>query len=205
MVLSFSMILIWVSLLLYSGSFIPQIVVNYQIKSARGISDMFIWCYCTGYLLMLLYVFLQPFAYPYRIMVPIETGFMMVLLGQRLYYDGLKKSPGFNLAIIASFVAIFGMLYFVPVHQQLVANIAGWISFMAFAINPVPQLIKIFRTKTTFGFSFWFASLTAAAQVFELVGGVIECVPIPTLAMAVRGLIVYVFYWIFFAKYPAKR
>ncbi len=205
MVLSFSMILIWVSLLLYSGSFIPQIVVNYQIKSARGISDMFIWCYCNGYWLMLLYVFLQPFAYPYRIMVPIETGFMMVLLGQRLYYDGLKKSPGFNLAIIASFVAIFGMLYFVPVHQQLVANITGWISFVAFAINPVPQLIKIFRTKTTFGFSFWFASLTAAAQVFELVGGVIECVPIPTLAMAVRGLIVYVFYWIFFAKYPAKR
>ena len=154
---------------------------------------------------MLLYVFLQPFAYPYLIMVPIETGFMMVLLWQRMRYDGLKKSAMFNAGIIASFVAIFGTLFFASSHAQLIADIAGWGSFVAFAINPVPQLIKIYRSKTTFGFSFWFASLTAGAQILELIGGVIEKIPVPTLAMAVRGLIVYVFYCYFFAKYAAKR
>lgn len=153
---------------------------------------------------MLPYIFLQQIALPYRVMVPIETCLMMIVLGQRFYYDGFKKSLAFNIAIFASFVGILSMMVFASSSPQLVADIAGWGSFVAFTINPLPQILKIFRNKSTFGFSFWFASFSAAAQVFELVGGVLEHVPLPTIAMAVRGLFVYVFYVFFFICYRTR-
>lgn len=96
MEMSVSIVLLWTCLMFYSGCFLPQIWTNYRIKSTSGMSDGFIWCYFTAYLLTVLYVGLQPFPYPYRIMVPIETSLTTVLLLQRFYYEGIWSSPGFT-------------------------------------------------------------------------------------------------------------
>jgi uncharacterized protein with PQ loop repeat len=203
--LSVSMILLWMSLLLYSSCIVPQIITNYRIKSAQGISDIFIWCYFSGYLFMLLYIFCQPFALPYRIMVPFESCLMGIVVIQRYYYDGFRNSFGFSAGLAVSIIISALALLFVPTHSQFVADVAGWVCFTIFTLNPIPQLWKIIKSKTTYGFSFWFITLTTLAQLSELIGGIIQKVPAPTLGMAIRGLIIYVFYVYLFAKYPAKR
>lgn len=201
---SISMLLLWTSLFLYSSCIVPQIITNYRIKSAQGISDIFIWCYFTGYLLMLLYIFCQPFAYPYRIMVPLETCLMTAVVLQRYYYDGFNRSMGFNIAIALSIALTLLALLFIPLHSQLIADVAGWLCFVTFSLNPFPQLFKIIKSKTTYGFSFWFITLTTFAQLCELIGGIIQKVPAPTLGMAIRGLIIYGVYVYLFIKYPGK-
>ena len=201
MELTLSTSLLWTALLFYSGCFPPQIFTNSRIKSARGMSDAFIWCYFTGYLLMMLYVFGQDFAYPYQIMVPIETLLMCVLVYQRFYYDGIKKRLLFTGAIMVSTVLTAAAIPFMLVHGQVIATVAGWLALITFSINQVPQLIKIHQSKTTYGFSFLFVTFTAIAQVCELIGAIATHVPMPTLVMAGRGLLLYVGYIYFFKQY----
>jgi uncharacterized protein with PQ loop repeat len=138
-------------------------------------------------------------------MVPIETSLMMLVLWQRFYYDGFKISPLFSYSIIASFMFAAGMLVLNVWYPGYVITFIGWAAFVVFSCNPIPQLIKIIREKATYGFSFGFASFTALAQVIELVCGIIEKVPVPTLVTAARGVIVYLWYCYLFYRYSAKR
>lgn len=71
------------------------------------------------------------------------------------------------------------MLFFAPTYGLFIAQAAGWLSLLIFTINQIPQFIKIIRTKTTYGFSFLFVSMTAIAQILEIIGGLIEQVPVP--------------------------
>lgn len=203
--LELSTALQWAALLFYSSCFPPQILTNYKIKSAQGMSDAFIWCYFTGYLLMILYVYGQPFSYPYRIMVPVETVLMSIVVWQRFYYDGIAKSKIFTSAMIASTIGTLLAGIFIPTHGLSIAATTGWLALVVFTINQIPQLLKIASSQSTYGFSFLFITFTVTAQICELIGGAITHVPAPTLVMAARGLFVYAIYVYFFRKYGTKR
>ena len=203
--LALSTTLQWAALLFYCSCFPPQILTNYRIKSTQGISDGFIWCYATGYLLMMLYVCGQPFAYPYRIMVPIEAALMGVVVGQKFYYHGFAKSKIFVLSLAASTIATIIAAFFIPTHGLVIATAAGWLALVVFTVNQIPQLLKIYHTKSTYGFNFSFTTLTAAAQACELIGGAITKVPAPTIVMAIRGLFIYLIYVYMFKKYGPKH
>lgn len=203
--MSISIALLWISLIFYGACFVPQLITNYRIKSTCGMSDWFIWCYFNDYFCILMYIWCQPFALPYRIMVPIEVGLMIFLLLQRFYYDGIRKSIPFTLAIGASLVWMAGVLMLVPKYPQLIADIGGWAAFTLFTVSQIPQIMKIYKSKSTYGFSFGFVTIFALAQVCELIGGLIEKVPAATIVMCVRGLAFYCVYVYLFAKYRSKR
>lgn len=194
----------WAALLFYSGCFLPQILTNYRIKSAKGMSDAFIWCYLTGYLLTILYVYGQPFAHPYRVMVPLETILMGIIVAQRFYYDGYRKSNVFFLATLASILCTILAAFFIPTYGQAIATTTGWLTLAVFTVNQIPQILKIYRDKSTYGFSFLFITLTATGQVCELIGGVITHIPLPTMIIAARGLFLYAIYVYFFRKYTTR-
>lgn len=205
MIFMMSDLLLWSSLIFYSACFIPQLFENYKIKSARGLSDWFIWCYFNDYYCILLYVWCQPFVLAYRIMVPVECVLMLILLYQRFYYDGVKKSAAFFYAVLASVLWMIGLLFLIPAHAQLLADLGGWTAFTLFTVSQIPQIIKIYRSKSTYGFSFGFVTIFALAQVCELIGGIIEKVPAATIVMCVRGLLFYCVYAYLFAKYRKQR
>ncbi len=129
---------------------------------------------------------------------------MALLVVQRFYYDGVRKSIPFVLAIVASLLCVIGVLFLVPAHGQLIADIGGWAAFTLFTVSQIPQIIKIFKSKSTYGFSFGFVTIFAMAQVCELVGGLIEKVPAATIVMCVRGLAIYLVYVYLFVKYRKK-
>ncbi len=199
-----SILLLTASLLFYMGCFLPQLWMNYRLKSTRGMSDLFIWCYFTGYMVMLPYIFFQVFAVPYRIIVPIEVGLMTLLVIQRFYYEGFRKSYLFSLSIIASVIAFIALLLYSPDNILQVGILTGWLAFVIFSFNQVPQIYKVWREKSVHGFSFGFVSFTALAQLCELVGGLMEGVPLPTILMAARGLAVYALYLYLFSLYRVR-
>ena len=203
--MKFSICLLTAALLIYSSCFLPQLWMNYKLKSTLGMSDLFIWCYFTGYMMMLPFIFLQSFAVPYRIIIPIEVCLMTFILVQRFYYDGFRKSLLFSGAIIASTAFFLGLLIGGYSNPVFVGVLAGWLAFALFSFNQIPQLFKLWRKKSVHGFSFGFVSLTALAQACELIGGLIEGVPLPTILMAVRGLAVYGLYVYFFWHYKKNK
>lgn len=195
----------WAALLFYCSCFPPQILTNYRIKSTKGISDAFIWCYYTGYLLMMLYVWGQPFAYAYRIMVPIEAALMGIIIGQKFFYDGLAKSKQFILYLVISTIITLAAAVFLPTHGQIIATTSGWLALAVFTFNQIPQILKICRSKSTYGFNFLFATFTTIAQLCELIGGAITHIPAPTIVMSVRGIFIYGIYVYLFKKYNSKH
>ena len=66
-------------------SIVPQILLNYKIKSTKGLSDFFLISYFSAYAVHLCYIYCLDFPIVYKIMVPIAFFLVLILCFQRLF------------------------------------------------------------------------------------------------------------------------
>ena len=48
---------VWGALSFYFIALVPQIILNYRLKSADGLSDLYLWAFFNGYVAEVFYVF----------------------------------------------------------------------------------------------------------------------------------------------------
>jgi len=190
---------IWVSQMFYFIGFIPQIILNYRLKSARGLSDLYIFAFFNGYLADIYYIFCLDFPIQYRIMIPVCAVAIGIIVLQRFYYG----APGpartrlafLYLTNIAIFMAVFP---YAVSHTHLVGHIAGWVTTLIWSTYQLPQIIKLLTQRSVQGFSFALTTMCALAALLEGIAALILGLPSQTLINTGRGVL---FYFIFCVQF----
>ncbi|MFH1254278.1 MAG: PQ-loop domain-containing transporter [bacterium] len=194
-------VLVWLAMTLYSLSFLPQIIENYKIKSGTGLSDYFLLAYLNTYITLIYYIFCLNLPIAYKIACPLQFIATLILIGQRLYYNHSSNSSLFGLIYLANLI---GSLIFIPIaimSPNYTGHIFGWISFILILLNQMPQVLKVFSTKSVAGFSYMFILIMAVAAAIETYTALALGLPMQTLLSAARGLIYFVIFSVLFLMY----
>ena len=192
------------SMLLYTLSFVPQIVENYKCRSGTGLSDYFLLAYVHTYMVLLFYIFGLHINIAYKIACPLQAIAVLILVLQRLYYDGNKAGHmglmyAANILIYSVFVPI---VFFDPIR---LGHMFGWISVLLTLVNQVPQIIKIWRSKSVEGFSYILVFVMGLAALCELYSSVSLGLPMQTVISAARGVVYFIVFSFLFCLYTVKR
>lgn len=204
-VLPYAELFTWASLMFYTICFIPQIIENYRMKSTDGLSDLLLLSYYIAYGFMMYYIFYCDLILPYKIMVPAEMMVMSMMIAQKFYYHGTLRNKTFLLQFLAInvlMVAIYPLSLYAPYDFGIAC---GWVAAVFFAIYPMPQVIKLYRSKSVAGFSFGFVTVQALAFVSEAIAAVLKHLPLPTLVMIAKGFIFYAIFCFQFWLYRKNR
>jgi uncharacterized protein with PQ loop repeat len=191
----------WLALICYTVCFIPQVIKNYRLKSAAGWSDFFILMYLAGYVGLIYYTFCINFPHAYKVMVPIQTLLMLIIAGQRFYYDQVHQNKTFVTLFILMILLTCGILPFAQYYPTLIGNSCGWISLFFFCLFPTPQIIKIFKEKSLKGFSIGFLTIFTFASLSELAVACTGALPVQTIFMISKNLLTSTIFYIQFLLY----
>ncbi|MBS1987784.1 PQ-loop repeat-containing protein [Candidatus Dependentiae bacterium] len=171
---------------LYMTCLLPQVVTNYKVKSGTGLSDLFAIGYLNGHFAQLFYVFCLNLPMGYKIFVPVQFLIVLVLIFQRLYYDRFanKALTLFYAINIACAIALIPVACRVPL---LCGTANGWLSLIIFSLSQIPQIYKLYTTRSVQGFSMMFVVVMGCGSVLELLGSIFLGLPIQTIFNAVRN------------------
>lgn len=196
-----ALVLLWLVNILYVVGILPQIYLNYRLKTVRGLNDFMLLGYFLGYIFNVFYVHfykINPLPVPYKVMMPCGLALIVVLITQRFYYNGYKSLGWlFSIYVFISIATIllipFGLQY-----PDYVGGNSGWIAGVIWTIYMLPQMFKIYTEKSVKGFSFAFISILAVGVFIEFVLAIIRGFPWQTVFMALRGIVGYfIFCWLF--------
>lgn len=194
----------WVALAFYFGCLIPQIIENYRLKSTRGLSDFSLYLFYLAHVSLYFYTFLTPLPLAYKTIAPWQSTAMVVIMAQRLYYGGISTDKFYSFVVIGTTIlAIVSipLAFWVP---GLIGCITGWICVVAFLVQPLPQVIKMFQECSVEGFSFNFVLLRNIAVASEFMFAVLHGVPIQTFVMVSIAAIFQVLFCVQFWLYGKK-
>lgn len=197
--------LAWVMMSFYIVSFLFQARKNYLLKTAKGLSDYFLFVYFTGFSGYLYYSYCLNLPRPYLLLIPFETLTFSFNLAQRFYYDGFsfRHDPLSRGIVIGCILNIFAIPFALQ-DPVLVGQLGGWIMLASFSVNQIPQIVKIYRSQSVAGFSFWFITTLSFAMSLELVIALLRDLPVQTLLMGARGVMFYLIYAYAFWKFGKK-
>lgn len=200
--LPFFSYVIWVPLTLYSLAIIPQIIKNYRLRSTQGLSVPMVFARFFGELSYILYIYLLGLPLVYRVMIPIYTANIGIILLQAMYYAPTRVYRltviSLMLTALSMFSIGFGLSYIFPV---LVGRYAGWIAVSVLSCAQIPQAYKNYRRGSVHGFSLGYTLLMGAGSFIELLYVIYLQLPLQTLSNCIRSLLFYTVYWYQFARY----
>ncbi|MCF7799711.1 PQ-loop repeat-containing protein [Candidatus Babeliales bacterium] len=203
---NFAVFATWIAQILFFVGLIPQILLNYKLKSTSGLSELLLVGYLNGYIAYLYYTFCCNLPAAYKTIIPIATIAMLIMVFQRFYYVQKldKKSYKILFFYFLNFLFAISVLPLAMNYKNIVGSFLGWIMAFIWATYQIPQIFKIFKNKTTFGYSFLLVSLIGIGDLVELTGALILNLPMPTILNALRGFLIYLIFclqfWIFKKK-----
>ena len=182
MVISTFELLVFINQAVYCYSLVPLILEIRRLKTAKGLSDALTWSLFNSYVVLSFYFFSLEMPISYRISLITQITLSAILIGQRFWYDQFphKKSLailyGVNLLVAAAFIPV------ALTWPHKVGHIAGWLGVCLVVINRIPQVVKIQRERSVYGFSYWFTLLLGLASVMEFIIVLVYKLPMQTLA-----------------------
>lgn len=197
--------LIWVAQILYFICFIPQIWINYKLKSGRGLNDLFLLAYLNTMLSLLFYAFCIGLPAAYKFMYPLQTFAVLILIFQRLFYDKFSYAKYYwflyfiNLAIPATLIP------YAVANYSITGNITGWIFLSISLVNQLPLVAKIASSKSVKGISFDFLLITGIAGVIEFYVALRLGLPIQTIFGSARVIAFFIIFCVQFLLYKNSK
>ncbi len=195
----------WIINIGYFSAIVPQVFLNYKLKSTKGLSNLYIWGYFSGYLAMLFYVYCLNFNLAYKVLVPFSFLAVSILVFQNFLYSNSFKHT-INVRLYSSYV--FLLLILIPLvlnYAYFMGNVAGWFAMMIWSIYQLPQIYKIYKRKSTKGFSFALVLLIGIGNFFEFLISFILNFPIQSIFIALRGFLICLVFCFQFWIYKDKK
>jgi uncharacterized protein with PQ loop repeat len=198
---------LWLAQFFYFIGFIPQLITNYQIKSGKGLSDLFLLAYFNAYATLLFYIFCLDLPTAYKIFVPIESVAVVILIFQRLYYDRSARSKWLCVMYSLNTLLMLAIIPAALLYPHSIGHAGGWINTVIFGVSLVPQVLKIHYEKSVEGFSFFFVLLIGIAGIIECAASFICGLPFQTTISAFRVIVFFIILCIQFLMYdrPIKN
>lgn len=195
-------IFIWVPHTLYACAIVPQIIKNYRLKSTHGLSLPMIFSRFSGEVSYIFYIYLLGLPMVYRVMIPIYTFNLGLLLVQAAWYapDQEYRTRVFfgMVAVVTCAIGAVPLVWYWPVFM---GKYAGWLAVCTLAFSQAPQVYKNYKRQSVHGFSLVYTLLMGAGSFVELLYVVYLQLPVQTLASCTRSLLFYTIYWYQFIRY----
>ncbi len=194
---------VWIVNIIYCVGIVPQILLNYRLKSVRGLSDLMLMGYVVGYITYCYHIFLSDKNFPmaYKIMGPLSLLMVMVIVFQSFYYNEYKRRLWRMGGYVLTFALGILLLPFALLYPDWIAYLCGWTYFSIWLVYMLPQGVKIYMEKSVEGFSFIFVTVMSLGVFLELVSALFLGLSLPVILNALRGLAAYVIFCIFFYVY----
>ena len=182
---------IWIIKIIFLFSVFPQIVLNYKLKTARGLSDLFILGSLAGQTSYIGYAFYANLPLVYKIMNPIYSASLLFLAIQRLYYTNVVDRK----KILFFYISIFSVMSFLMVlafnGNSFAGSFLGWFPMGTGFFKKLPQIFKIYLQKTIKGFSFGFILLNITAYIFEMFAAIFLNLPLQVIANDLKNIFLF--------------
>lgn len=188
---SIAQILTWVINILFCGALIPQILLDKRMRSTRGISDAMLFFLYVGYAWNTIYVFCAGMPLAYKIFVPLTFMLSLVLVYQRFYYNCPKSTPKLKYAYVTHGVGWCAALPMAALFPAKAGLFVGWSIFVIWILFQLPQIIRLYRTRDTSGFSPLFPGMLLLGMGLELTSGVMLGFPLSSIFNSLRAVIGY--------------
>jgi hypothetical protein len=193
-------ILVLINRLLYCAALIPLVVKNYQLKTSRGLSDYLVWFLFNGYIALTTFSFCLGLPIAYGAISFLQLCIAGFIVGQRFWYDKFDNH-NFLVRVYVINVLICGMLIPVAITWPYqIGHLMGWVALICFVSKGIPQIIKVQRAQSVYGFTYWFSAILAIAAVLELRLVFVYNLPLQMVATASWSLIAF---FIFTAQFYA--
>ena len=192
-------LLIFINQAVYCYSIIPLILENYRLKTARGLSDWLVMGFFNSFVAMLFYFFCLGLPVSYRLSVATQVILVGIIIIQRFWYDSFSYKKLLIGVYLANFLTAVMIIPAAFAWPYQIGNIAGWMGLLLVIANRIPQIIKIEREKTVYGFSYQFALLLGIASMMEISIVLWYHLPVQTLLTGSWALLsFFIFTWQFY-------
>ena len=195
---------IWIVHIISVAGILPQIFLNYKVKSTTGLSNTYITLYLSGYFIHLLYVFCLDLPIAYKIMAPLSSFLVAIIVFQCFLYKKHKTVRRPIRLYCVIFFIIFLLIALAIFFPNKIGHLAGWISIVIWTIYQLPQVFKIYSKKSIAGFSFAAVSMTGFQNLLALMATLFLGVPLQSVFSALRGLIFFSIFCFQFWIYRKK-
>lgn len=176
----------WVAQVIFFIGILPQIILNYKIKTADGLSDFLLLGYFNAYIFYSFYVFCLNLPLAHKTMIPLSLLAVLVLICQRIYYS--IESLFFISIFIFNF--ILSVILFPFIFNEKLGHISGWLMLIIWAIYQIPQLIKNFKLNSVQGISMAWIVILGLGDLIEFTVAICLNFPVQTYLNNLRGILV---------------
>lgn len=191
--MNFYLIFPWIAQIIFFLGILPQIGLNFKLKSTKGLSDFLLIGYFNAYIFYLFYVFCLNLPIAYKVMIPLSFVAVLILIFQRFYYS---ENQDLYLRIVYLFNFIVA-LFFIPIaikNYFILGHIAGWLMMTTWAIYQIPQVVKNYKSRSVKGLSFAWLSIIAFGDFIEFVVAILLGLPPQTYWNNFRGIFIYLIF-----------
>lgn len=192
----------WIPLTLCAISALPQIIKNYKLKSTQGLSPLMLLLLYSGILSTLFYMFLLDLPLSYKTAISLQFCFATILIYQELLYtESEEKRNRILLWHSLITIGICGLLLLNPVQYETAGIWLGWFAFGTLSLCQLPQMYKVWKQKSTRGFSLLYVTILASGALSDLLISIVLGIPLPSLLNTGRALFYYLIYFYQFFLY----
>lgn len=181
--------LFFINKAIFVFALVPLIVKNYRLKTSRGVSDGLTFSLLNGFIGLTIYSACLNLPYAYSIGTVPQILMVCVLIWQRFSYDSFLHRRRLALIYFLNLLLVFCVVPLAYAWPKVVGHVCGWVMFFFFFINRIPQMIKIQRERSVYGFSYGFALLLGLAAAMEFVLVLVYDLPLQTMATAIWAFI----------------
>ncbi len=191
----------WICEFAFFLGLLPQIFLNYKIKSASGISDLYLVGYFTGYFINIFYVYGCDFPLSYKVFVPLCLLAVVFLIFQKFLYSNLWHNVRALKLYFTDFIILFLLVPLMFYFPQIVGHVSGWLLIIIWTLYQFPQIFSIYRKKSVRGFSFMLVTLIGLGNLVEFIVAIVLDLPMQTFLISFRGMLIYLIFCLEFWWY----
>ncbi|MCK4651209.1 PQ-loop repeat-containing protein [Candidatus Babeliales bacterium] len=195
---------LWVVHIIAVAGILPQIFLNYKVKSTYGLSNIYILIYLFGNVTQLFYVFCLDLPIAYKIMSPLSLLLVLALVIQCFIYNKQKFECCSIRLYSVNFFILFLLIVLAINFPHKIGHLAGWISLVVWIVYQLPQVYKIYSKKSVEGFSFVTILFMGFQNLLGLIAILALGIPLQSVFAALRGLIFVVIFCFQFWIYGKK-
>ena len=198
-------LLVFINQAVYCYSLMPLILENKRLKTARGLSDALLWSFFNALLALTFCFFCLEMPLCYRLSAVIQVMLIGVLIVQRFWYDSFSYKKLLAWFYVANLLGVALCIPVAIMRPNEVGNIAGWVGVVLIVINRIPQILKVQREQSVFGFSYGFALLLGMAGLMEVTIVLVYGLPLQTLMTASWSVVSFLIFTAQFYAFSWRR
>ncbi|MGD1997431.1 MAG: PQ-loop repeat-containing protein [Candidatus Dependentiae bacterium] len=193
---------VWIPLLLYVVAIIPQVLLSYRTRSAKGVSQSMVFLRFAAMLMYSVYLHLCQLTLAHRVVMPIYVCMVLFLVYQGYHYEQNERKRHWmriSYSVLALFVsAALVLAWWYP---WTIGFFIGTCGMSLAWFTDLPQVYKNWKSKSTKGFSFFFPSIIGVGATIEFMLALYLQLPLPTILNTFRAINYYLIYCVPFGLY----